>query len=115
MKNETAFFLFQWLSKHLGLNQFLPNNKLMKFLAYDCELLRIDKKICENVIFSICGFDKEEFNEVSFHVHYLHTLISLFYLNLSRLVIFFVHVTTRGKLKNEWKNEINSIFILHLF
>lgn len=48
----------------MGINQFLPNNKIIKLLAYDCEL-RIQKEICENVIFSICGFDKKEFNEVS--------------------------------------------------
>ncbi|XP_044254846.1 lipase 3-like [Tribolium madens] len=54
---------FEWLARYLGLNQFLPNNKIMKFLGYDCELLKIDKEICEDVIFTLCGFDKEEFNE----------------------------------------------------
>ncbi|RZC36181.1 lipase 3, partial [Asbolus verrucosus] len=54
---------FEWLSKYLGLNQFLPNNKVLKFLAYDCELLKIDKTICEDIIFVLCGFDKAEFNE----------------------------------------------------
>lgn len=54
---------FEWLARYLGLNQFLPNNKIMKFLGYDCELLKIEKEICEDVIFTLCGFDKEEFNE----------------------------------------------------
>ncbi|KAG5882107.1 hypothetical protein JTB14_016870 [Gonioctena quinquepunctata] len=53
----------EWLSSYLGLNQFLPNNKILKMLSYQCELFRIDRKICENVIFSICGFDKAGFNE----------------------------------------------------
>lgn len=53
----------EWLAKYLGLNQFLPNDKLIKFLAYDCELLKVDKLICENVIFIICGFDRKEFNQ----------------------------------------------------
>lgn len=53
----------EWLAKYLGLNQFLPNDKMLKFLAYDCELLRVDKSICENVIFIICGFDKAELNQ----------------------------------------------------
>ncbi|XP_018572755.1 lipase 3 [Anoplophora glabripennis] len=54
---------FQWLAKYLGLNQFLPNNKILKFLAYDCELFEIDKNICENFIFALCGFDKAQFNQ----------------------------------------------------
>jgi lysosomal acid lipase/cholesteryl ester hydrolase len=54
---------FEWLAKYLGVNQFLPNNKILKFLSYDCELLNIDKTICEDIIFAFCGFDKTEFNE----------------------------------------------------
>ncbi|KAJ8927628.1 hypothetical protein NQ314_019889 [Rhamnusium bicolor] len=54
---------FQWLARYLGINQFLPNNKIMEFLAYDCELFQIDKKICENIIFVLFGFDEKEFNQ----------------------------------------------------
>ncbi|KAF7282447.1 hypothetical protein GWI33_002675 [Rhynchophorus ferrugineus] len=53
----------QWISKMIGLNQFLPNDKLLKFLAYDCELLHIDQAICENILFILCGFDKAELNQ----------------------------------------------------
>ncbi|XP_063927616.1 lipase 3-like [Zophobas morio] len=52
----------EWLAKYLGVNQFLPNNKIMKFLSYDCDLLKIDETICKDVIFSLFGFDKDEFN-----------------------------------------------------
>ncbi|VEN47468.1 unnamed protein product [Callosobruchus maculatus] len=49
----------EWITKHLGFNQFLPSNKLLKLLEYDCELFQIDRKICENLIFTLCGFDKK--------------------------------------------------------
>ncbi|XP_056630985.1 lipase 3-like [Diorhabda sublineata] len=52
----------EWLRKHLDFNEFLPNSKLMKILSSQCELFKIDEKICENLIFAICGFNKEEFN-----------------------------------------------------
>lgn len=48
----------------MGLNEFLPSNKLIKFLSYYCENLGSDTDICENIIFSICGFDRTEFDEV---------------------------------------------------
>lgn len=54
----------QWLAKYLGLNQFLPHNKILQFLSYDCNLLNVDKEICEDIIFTLCGFDKKEFNMV---------------------------------------------------
>lgn len=53
----------QWISKYIGLNQFLPSDKLLKFLAYDCEILNIDKAVCENILFVISGFDKKELNQ----------------------------------------------------
>ncbi|XP_018568985.1 lipase 3-like [Anoplophora glabripennis] len=52
---------FKWLADHLGLNELLPNYKFYKFLAYACERNH-SKKICENILFVLCGFDKEEFN-----------------------------------------------------
>ncbi|KAJ8978312.1 hypothetical protein NQ317_008184, partial [Molorchus minor] len=54
---------YAWLAKYLGLNQFLPNEKILKFLAFECELFKVNKEICENLIFIICGFDKHELNE----------------------------------------------------
>ncbi|XP_060532393.1 lipase 3-like isoform X2 [Cylas formicarius] len=53
----------EWVARYFGLNQFLPNDKIMKFLAYDCELLKIEKQVCENIIFIISGFDKKELNQ----------------------------------------------------
>lgn len=58
------FIYLQWLAKHLGINQFLPSNKLLKYLSYECELLNVNKEICEDIIFVLCGFDKAEFNTV---------------------------------------------------
>ncbi|CAG9860945.1 unnamed protein product, partial [Phyllotreta striolata] len=52
----------QWLSKYLGFKRFLPNNKILKTLSYQCELFKVSKEICENLIFAICGFNKDEFN-----------------------------------------------------
>ncbi|GJQ83098.1 hypothetical protein Trydic_g20109 [Trypoxylus dichotomus] len=52
----------EWLAKHLGLNEFLPNGRILKLLSYECELLKYAKEICENVIFAICGFDEKEFD-----------------------------------------------------
>jgi len=68
MKSPIRYFApfvddMEWLFKHLGIKEFLPNGKLIKFLSYDCELFNIDKKICEDVIFAFCGFDKDQFDE----------------------------------------------------
>nr|XP_023020414.1 lipase 3-like [Leptinotarsa decemlineata] len=54
---------FEWLTKYLGIDQFLPNNKILKLLSFQCEIFKIDKSICENIIFAICGFDKDGFNQ----------------------------------------------------
>ncbi|XP_017770503.1 PREDICTED: lysosomal acid lipase/cholesteryl ester hydrolase-like [Nicrophorus vespilloides] len=52
----------QFLVKHLGMNQFLPSSKILKFLSYDCEK-KLKKEICEDVFFILCGFDKQQFND----------------------------------------------------
>ncbi|KRT84017.1 hydrolase, partial [Oryctes borbonicus] len=52
----------EWLARHLGVNEFLPNGRILKLLSYECELLKYAKEICENVIFAICGFDEKEFD-----------------------------------------------------
>ncbi|KAK9720509.1 alpha/beta-hydrolase lipase region [Popillia japonica] len=53
---------FEWLARHLGANSFLPNGWILRLLAYECELMKYAKEICENIIFVLCGFDEEEFN-----------------------------------------------------
>lgn len=61
-----------WLAKHLGIKEFLPSNKIMKFLAYDCLLLNQSKQICEDIIFVLCGFDRAEFNDKLLPVVFSH-------------------------------------------
>ncbi|KAJ8928191.1 hypothetical protein NQ314_019254 [Rhamnusium bicolor] len=51
----------EWLAMHLGINELLPNNKIFRFLAYECEKHN-SKKICENLLFVLCGFNRDEFN-----------------------------------------------------
>ena len=49
----------------VGYGEFLPNSALLDDLAkYVCPDQVIDN-ICENVIFLICGFDKNNINIVS--------------------------------------------------
>lgn len=51
--------------KFLGANEFLPQNKVLQFLAkYGCDLTDAERYICENTIFVLCGFDKAQYNEV---------------------------------------------------
>ncbi|XP_044749500.1 lipase 3-like [Coccinella septempunctata] len=52
----------QWIAEHLGIKRFLPDNKILKLLTYECEMTG-GGKICENLIFILCGADKEEYNE----------------------------------------------------
>lgn len=55
----------QMIVKFLGANEFLPQNKVMQFLAkYGCELTDAERYICENTVFVLCGFDKAQYNEV---------------------------------------------------
>lgn len=59
-------FSFKIISKFLGANEFMPQSSILKFLAkYGCELTEAERYICENTIFIICGFDKDQFNAVS--------------------------------------------------
>lgn len=51
-----------WIATNLGINQFNPNHKVLKFLAYGCETKNYTKKICENILFVIAGFNEKEFN-----------------------------------------------------
>lgn len=50
-----------WIARYLGINEFAPSNKLLKLLSYECEK-SYDKEICENLLFVIAGFNKNEFN-----------------------------------------------------
>ena len=52
--------------KFLGANEFMPQNKIIRLLAkYGCELTEAERYICENTVFVLCGFDKEQYNAVS--------------------------------------------------
>lgn len=53
----------KWLMEFLGVNEFLPSNKILRYLSRDCDFLHVNKKICENVIFILCGFDEENFDD----------------------------------------------------
>lgn len=47
---------------------------MLRFLAkYGCELTTTEKEICENTVFIICGFDKEQYNATLFPVIFAHT------------------------------------------
>lgn len=70
--NKCASPMYNWYRMHaqmivkfLGANEFLPQNKVMQFLAkYGCELTDAERYICENTVFVLCGFDKAQYNEV---------------------------------------------------
>lgn len=52
--------------KFLGAKEFLPQNKVLRWLAkYGCELTNTERYICENAVFVLCGFDKDQYNSVS--------------------------------------------------
>ncbi|XP_025831371.1 uncharacterized protein LOC108737783 [Agrilus planipennis] len=53
----------EWIEKHLGIKEFKPNSKILKLLALGCDALEFEREVCENVIFSICGFDKSQLDE----------------------------------------------------
>ncbi|KAK0080852.1 hypothetical protein PV325_013228 [Microctonus aethiopoides] len=58
----------------LGVNEFLPQNIFIKYLAkYGCKLNTVEKNICENIMFAICGFDETQFNMTLLPVILGHT------------------------------------------
>ncbi|XP_074108237.1 lipase 3-like isoform X1 [Cotesia typhae] len=58
----------------LGVDEFLPQNIFIKYLAkYGCELVTIEKEICKNSIFAISGFDDAQFNQTWLPVILSHT------------------------------------------
>nr|CAD7429300.1 unnamed protein product [Timema monikensis] len=51
------------IAHFLGADEFLPRNTFLNFLSkFGCELTTTERKICENFIFLLCGFDAAEFN-----------------------------------------------------
>lgn len=64
----------EMIAKFLGANEFLPQNKILQFLAkYGCELTDAERYICENTVFVLCGFDKAQYNETLMPVIFGHT------------------------------------------
>ncbi|XP_058839895.1 lipase 3-like isoform X1 [Topomyia yanbarensis] len=60
--------------KFFGSNEFMPQNKIIRYLAkYGCELTEAEKYICENTVFVLCGFDKEQYNATLMPVIFGHT------------------------------------------
>ncbi|XP_008548197.1 lipase 3 [Microplitis demolitor] len=58
----------------LGVDEFLPQNIFIKYLAkYGCELVTVEKEICTNSIFAITGFDDAQFNQTWLPVILSHT------------------------------------------
>ncbi|EFN63086.1 Lipase 3 [Camponotus floridanus] len=70
MKSPLKYFsktfpleLYKLIMRHFFHNEFLPQNNFWKYLAkYGCEQNIIEEKICANLIFIICGYDREELN-----------------------------------------------------
>lgn len=65
---------FEWVMRFIGHNELLPQSKIIRWMAkYGCELTDAEKYICENSIFVLCGFDKEQYNEKLTPVVFAHT------------------------------------------
>lgn len=74
----------QVMARFLGIGKFLPRNWVVNLLArYGCEIVEAEKIICENIIFTICGFDRQQFNEVRsdflLHARHSSTLFRLYF------------------------------------
>ncbi|XP_018397034.1 PREDICTED: lipase 3-like isoform X2 [Cyphomyrmex costatus] len=51
------------IAHFFGEDEFLPHNGVLQFLAkHGCEVTYVEKEICTNLIFLICGFDEEQFD-----------------------------------------------------
>ncbi|GAB1867614.1 Lipase 3 [Camponotus japonicus] len=70
MKSPIKYFsktfpleLYKLIMRHFFHNEFLPQNNFWKYLAkYGCKQNIIEEKICANLIFIICGYDREQLN-----------------------------------------------------
>ncbi|GLH01219.1 Lipase 3, partial [Gryllus bimaculatus] len=64
----------EYLAHLLGKGELLPHSKILKHLAkYGCELLPIDKTLCENMVFIICGYDAAQFDKALLPVMLSHS------------------------------------------
>lgn len=64
----------EMILKFFGSNEFMPQSKIIRYLAkYGCELTETEKYICENTVFVLCGFDKEQYNATLMPVIFGHT------------------------------------------
>ncbi|XP_055590845.1 lipase 3-like [Uranotaenia lowii] len=64
----------EMIIKFFGGNEFMPQNKIIRYLAkYGCELTEAERYICENTVFVLCGFDKEQYNATLMPVIFGHT------------------------------------------
>uniref|UniRef100_A0A0C9PYH9 Lipase n=1 Tax=Fopius arisanus TaxID=64838 RepID=A0A0C9PYH9_9HYME len=53
----------QRIEQYFGLDKFLPRNWIIHLLSkYGCNLTTKEEKVCENIIFTIGGFDAAQFN-----------------------------------------------------
>jgi len=61
------------LFKILGVRDFLPQSWLIKWFASHICTLSFGEKICANIIFSLCGYDKPQMNETRLDVYTTHS------------------------------------------
>ena len=65
--NISLPLLLQFLLDIIGVGEFLPNDALLDWLAkYVCSDEMAPAEVCEDVLFLICGFDKNNINIVSY-------------------------------------------------
>ncbi|KAL0127528.1 hypothetical protein PUN28_003064 [Cardiocondyla obscurior] len=68
MKSPLRYFAnianeYQIIAHFFGEDEFLPQNGVIELLAkLGCEVDNFEKEICSNIMFLLCGFDKEQFN-----------------------------------------------------
>lgn len=60
--------LLQFLFNTFSHGEFLPNDELIKLFAkYVCTVdMKVEDDVCGNIVFLICGFDRDNLNDVSF-------------------------------------------------
>jgi len=48
-------------------DEFLPQSDFLRFLVkYACDQNLAERKLCADFIFAVCGFDREQFDYVSY-------------------------------------------------
>lgn len=54
---------YEIIAHFFGEDEFLPQNGVFHFLSkYGCDVDNFRERICANIVFLICGFDKEQFD-----------------------------------------------------